>query len=122
MELALGRVEETLLEYGIAFAALAEGQPSAFRTFLLKAPSMFIPIGEASGLGEALGLFALGAAFRDSKRWPGLKVAVSVRPCRAGTSHSTPSLPCSLGTPAASLPWFTPPAVLRRSTSWRTAA
>ncbi|MBK8543624.1 MAG: hypothetical protein IPL62_08635 [Caulobacteraceae bacterium] len=50
MELALGRVEETLLEYGIAFAALAEGQPSAFRTFLLKAPSMFIPIGEAVGV------------------------------------------------------------------------
>lgn len=46
MELALGRVDETLLEYGVAFAALAEGQPSAFRTFLLKAPSLFIPIGE----------------------------------------------------------------------------
>ena len=50
MELALGRVDETLLEYGIAFAALAEGQPSAFRTFLLKAPSLFIPIGEAVGV------------------------------------------------------------------------
>ncbi|MEQ1489115.1 MAG: hypothetical protein ABL932_01050 [Terricaulis sp.] len=50
MELALGRVEETLLEYGVAFASLAEGQPSAFRTFLLKAPSMFIPIGEAVGV------------------------------------------------------------------------
>ncbi len=50
MELALGRVDETLLEYGVAFAALAEGQPSAFRTFLLKAPSMFIPIGEAVGV------------------------------------------------------------------------
>jgi len=50
MELALGRVDETLLEYGVAFAALAEGQPSAFRTFLLKAPSLFIPIGEAVGV------------------------------------------------------------------------
>jgi hypothetical protein len=50
MELAIGRVEETLLEYGVAFAALAEGQPSAFRNFLLKAPSMFIPIGEAVGV------------------------------------------------------------------------
>lgn len=50
MELALGRVDETLLEYSVAFAALAEGQPSAFRTFLLKAPSLFIPIGEAVGV------------------------------------------------------------------------
>lgn len=50
MGLALARVDETLLEYGVAFAALAEGQPSAFRTFLLKAPSLFIPIGEAVGV------------------------------------------------------------------------
>jgi hypothetical protein len=50
MRLALARVDETLLEYGAAFAALAEGQPSAFRNFLLKAPSMFIPIGEAVGV------------------------------------------------------------------------
>jgi len=50
MGLALARVDETLLEYGIAFAALAEGQPSAFRNFLLKAPELFIPIGEAVGV------------------------------------------------------------------------
>ncbi|MBX3428220.1 MAG: hypothetical protein KF779_01415 [Hyphomonadaceae bacterium] len=50
MELALARVDETLLEYGVAFASLAEGQPSAFRTFLLKAPALFIPIGEAVGV------------------------------------------------------------------------
>lgn len=50
MAQALERVDETLLEYGAAFAALAEGQPAAFRTFLLKAPSMFIPIGEAVGV------------------------------------------------------------------------
>lgn len=50
MGVALARVDETLLEYGTAFAALAEGQPSAFRTFLLKAPSLFIPIGEAVGV------------------------------------------------------------------------
>ncbi|NJO24321.1 MAG: hypothetical protein HC868_17160 [Sphingomonadales bacterium] len=31
-------------------AALAEGQPQAFRNFLLKAPSLFIPIGEAVGV------------------------------------------------------------------------
>lgn len=50
MDGALTRVDETLLEYGAAFAALAEGQPSAFRAFLLKAPSLFIPIGEAVGV------------------------------------------------------------------------
>jgi hypothetical protein len=47
---AVDRVDETLLEYGTAFAALADGQAGAFRTFLLKAPSMFIPIGEAVGV------------------------------------------------------------------------
>jgi hypothetical protein len=50
MKLALDRVDSTLLEYGTAFAALAEGQPQAFRNFLLKAPSLFIPIGEAVGV------------------------------------------------------------------------
>ena len=50
MGLALRNVDNTLLEYGAAFAALAEGQPSAFRNFLLKAPSLFIPIGEAVGV------------------------------------------------------------------------
>ncbi|MBL8530440.1 MAG: hypothetical protein JNK94_01790 [Hyphomonadaceae bacterium] len=50
MDMALRRVDETLLQYGEAFAALAEGQPSAFRNFLLRAPSLFIPIGEAVGV------------------------------------------------------------------------
>lgn len=50
MRLAVERVEATLLEYGVAFASLADGNPAAFRTFLLKAPSMFIPIGEAVGV------------------------------------------------------------------------
>lgn len=50
MALAIVRVDETLLQYGVAFAALAEGQPSAFRSFLLTAPSLFIPIGEAVGV------------------------------------------------------------------------
>lgn len=50
LALAIVRVDETLLEYGVAFAALAEGQPSSFRAFLLKAPSLFIPIGEAVGV------------------------------------------------------------------------
>lgn len=50
MTAAANQVDSTLLEYGAAFAALTEGQPSAFRNFLLKAPSMFIPIGEAVGV------------------------------------------------------------------------
>lgn len=50
MQLALNRVDETLLAYGTAFAALADGQPTAFRDFLLKAPELFIPIGEAVGV------------------------------------------------------------------------
>ena len=50
MMTALARVDELLLEYGAAFAALADGKPSAFRDFLLKAPSLFIPIGEAVGV------------------------------------------------------------------------
>lgn len=47
---AVACVEEQLLQYGTAFAALTEGQPSAFRDFLLRAPSLFIPIGEAVGV------------------------------------------------------------------------
>lgn len=50
MRLAIERVDDTLLEYGVAFAALADGQPAAFRDFLLKAPELFIPIGEAVGV------------------------------------------------------------------------
>lgn len=50
MAKAVDKVEETLLEYGSAFAALADGQPAAFRSFLLKAPSLFIPMGEAVGV------------------------------------------------------------------------
>jgi hypothetical protein len=50
MRMALDKVDGTLLEYGAAFAALAEGQPQAFRNFLLTAPSLFIPIGEAVGV------------------------------------------------------------------------
>ena len=51
---ASGMAAAWLINLGIplplAFAALAEGQPSAFRNFLLKAPSLFIPIGEAVGV------------------------------------------------------------------------
>ncbi|MES1199582.1 MAG: hypothetical protein ABUS48_06345 [Pseudomonadota bacterium] len=47
---AIARVEGALLEYGEAFAGLASGDAGAFRAFLLRAPSMFIPIGEAIGV------------------------------------------------------------------------
>lgn len=50
MASAANQVDECLLEYGAAFASLSEGQTGAFRSFLLKAPSMFIPIGEAVGV------------------------------------------------------------------------
>lgn len=47
---AKGRVEEYLLKYDCAFAQLASGDVSSFRTFLLQAPSLFVPIGEAVGV------------------------------------------------------------------------
>lgn len=50
MRAAITRVDETLLDYGAAFASLTDGQPNAFRSFLLKAPNLFIPIGEAVGV------------------------------------------------------------------------
>lgn len=50
MDTALARVEETLLQYGAAFAALAGGEPAAFRSFLLAAPALFVPMGEAVGV------------------------------------------------------------------------
>ncbi|MGE0596053.1 MAG: hypothetical protein AB7P07_06795 [Hyphomonadaceae bacterium] len=50
MDKAASRVDESILEYGTAFAALTDGQPNAFREFLLRAPSLFIPIGEAVGV------------------------------------------------------------------------
>lgn len=50
MDAAAAAVESTLLQYGSAFASLTEGQPAAFRSFLLNAPAMFIPMGEAIGI------------------------------------------------------------------------
>jgi diguanylate cyclase (GGDEF)-like protein len=41
-------------------------------------PTVFVPIAEESGLIDALGFFTLRRAFEDSKRWPGLKVAVNI--------------------------------------------
>ena len=50
MDAAAQKVDEALGEYAAAFNALSEGKPSAFRDFLLKAPALFIPIGEAIGV------------------------------------------------------------------------
>ncbi len=47
---AVGRIETALLDYGAAFAGLSQGSPTVFRDFLLYAPSLFIPIGEAIGV------------------------------------------------------------------------
>jgi hypothetical protein len=46
---AVASIEATLLDYGSAFAGLASGDPLRFRDFLLKAPQLFVPIGEAMG-------------------------------------------------------------------------
>jgi diguanylate cyclase (GGDEF)-like protein len=43
-------------------------------------PSVFIPVAEEAGLIEELGFFSLRRAFEDSRRWPGLKIAVNVSP------------------------------------------
>jgi hypothetical protein len=50
LDAAAGKVNEALGEYAAAFGALSEGKPTAFRDFLLKAPTLFIPIGEAVGV------------------------------------------------------------------------
>ena len=42
------------------------------------APSFFVPIAEECGLIVELGLFTLRRTFEDSRRWPGLKIAVNV--------------------------------------------
>lgn len=44
------RVQGALHDYDKAFEALSQGQPTAFRDFLLKAPAMFLVIGEAVGV------------------------------------------------------------------------
>jgi diguanylate cyclase (GGDEF)-like protein len=41
-------------------------------------PALFVPLAEESGLINALGDFALKRVFEDSRKWPGLKIAVNV--------------------------------------------
>jgi hypothetical protein len=50
LDAAAERVHEALGEYAGAFGQLSEGKPVAFRDFLLRAPTLFIPIGEAIGV------------------------------------------------------------------------
>src|SRR5258706_4196030 len=50
MGVTMKRVQAALGEYDIAFTSLSEGKPTAFRDFLLSAPSMFLSIGEAVGI------------------------------------------------------------------------
>lgn len=43
-------------------------------------PAVFVPIAEDSGLMPALGAFVLERAFKESKRWPDIEVAVNLSP------------------------------------------
>lgn len=47
MGAASARVREGLRSYNSAFAELAAGKPTAFRDFLLRAPALFLSVGEA---------------------------------------------------------------------------
>ena len=48
--ISAARVDAALREYDVAFGRLSDGKPQAFRDFLLRAPGMFIFIGEAIGV------------------------------------------------------------------------
>lgn len=43
-------------------------------------PGVFVPIAEEAGLMPALGAYVLDRAFRESKNWPGLEVAINLSP------------------------------------------
>lgn len=51
------RINVALSKYDDAFQALQEGRPAAFRNFLLKAPEMFLDLGEAVGVIKHLDTF-----------------------------------------------------------------
>lgn len=55
-------------------------------------PSLFVPVAESCGLGEALGEFALDIAMQDSKLWPGLKVAINVSPVQLRSEAFIPTV------------------------------
>ncbi len=43
-------------------------------------PAVFVPIAEEAGMMPALGAFVLDRAFEESKRWPGVDVAINLSP------------------------------------------
>jgi diguanylate cyclase (GGDEF)-like protein len=55
-------------------------------------PAFFVPIAEECGLIVDLGFFTLEQAFRDSHRWPGLKIAVNVSANQIRTRDFVPRL------------------------------
>ncbi|MDX2236370.1 MAG: hypothetical protein NW203_02290 [Hyphomonadaceae bacterium] len=57
MHIAAKKVSATLMSYGLAFTTLIEGRPKEFRDFLLRAPELFIPIGEAVGVLQHIETF-----------------------------------------------------------------
>lgn len=57
MHIAAQKVSATLMSYGLAFTTLIEGRPKEFRDFLLRAPELFIPIGEAVGVLQHIETF-----------------------------------------------------------------
>ena len=50
LDAAVKRVDEALLDYGTAYFGLSSGEAAVFRSFLLRAPSMFVSTGEAIGV------------------------------------------------------------------------
>ncbi len=57
LELAAARVAHEVHAYDTAFAGLAGGDASAFRAFLIEAPRLFVPIGEAIGVIKHIACF-----------------------------------------------------------------
>ena len=50
IEAVVARIDATLLEYDQAFAGLTGADPAQFRSFLFRAPGMFLALGEAVGV------------------------------------------------------------------------
>lgn len=55
-------------------------------------PALFVPVAERCGLIMALGMFTLRRAFEDSRRWPGLKVAINVSATQIMNEEFVPRL------------------------------
>jgi diguanylate cyclase (GGDEF)-like protein len=55
-------------------------------------PAKFVPIAEQCGLIMQLGMFTLRRAFHDSKRWPGLRIAINVSAMQIVSEDFLPQL------------------------------